>query len=75
LRTLITPLHREAAAMVYITSDLFGPNTSHGWQQDNTNNYWPGMMSEQHVAALGKRKRQADDEEPPVYDGIPALHA
>jgi hypothetical protein len=61
--------------MVYITSDLFGPNNSHGWQQDNTSKYWPGMMSEQHAAALGKRKRQADDEEPQVYDGIPALHA
>jgi hypothetical protein len=59
--------------MVYITSDLFGPNTTHKRQQDNTNNYWPSMTTDQHSAGLGKRKRQAGDDGPQTYDGSTAF--
>jgi hypothetical protein len=71
------PPHREAAAavMVYITSDLFGPSTAHNWQQDGTSNHWHTMAHDQHAAGLGKRKRQAGDERPQMYERpCAALH-
>jgi hypothetical protein len=55
--------------MVYITSDLFGPTTTHDWEHHNSANHWPSMANEQHAAGLGKRKRQAGDEGPPIYEG------
>jgi hypothetical protein len=71
--TSATPLHCEAAAMVYITSDLFGPNTTHDWQQDNATNYWPAMTNDQHAAGLGKRRRLAGDDGPQMYDDTRAF--
>ena len=49
-------LHREAAAMVYITSDLFGPVDTR-----QPHHHWHTMTDSQHDAAsLGKRKRTQD---------------
>jgi hypothetical protein len=53
--------------MVYITSDLFGPNTPHERQYDESPNYWHAMAHEQHAAGLGKRKRMAGDDGPQQY--------
>ncbi|CAN9459406.1 unnamed protein product [Alternaria alternata] len=50
--------------MVYITSDLFGPNTPHERQYDDSPNYWHAMAHQQHAAGLGKRKRMAADDGP-----------
>ncbi|KAI4921366.1 hypothetical protein J4E85_008711 [Alternaria conjuncta] len=50
--------------MVYITSDLFGPNTPHERQYDTTTSYWHTMGHDQHAAGLGKRKRMAGDDGP-----------
>ncbi|KAG9188436.1 hypothetical protein G6011_02359 [Alternaria panax] len=50
--------------MVYITSDLFGPNKPHERQYDESPNYWHTMAHEQHAAGLGKRKRMAADDGP-----------
>jgi hypothetical protein len=36
--------------MVYITSDLFGPNTTRDRPQDNATNYWPTMTNDQKEA-------------------------
>ncbi|KAF2847641.1 hypothetical protein T440DRAFT_430414 [Plenodomus tracheiphilus IPT5] len=47
--------------MVYITSDLFGPDTSYGHENPSNSSYWPTMASPQHAAGLGKRKRQGED--------------
>ncbi|EOA88868.1 uncharacterized protein SETTUDRAFT_106128 [Exserohilum turcica Et28A] len=59
--------------MVYITSDLFGPSTTHEWQQDRPPNYWHTMSHEQPPAAaaaasLGKRKRPANDDTPHIRE-------
>ncbi|KAB2106664.1 hypothetical protein AG0111_0g5233 [Alternaria gaisen] len=50
--------------MVYITSDLFGPNTPHERQYDDSPNYWHAMAHQQHAASLGKRKRMGADDGP-----------
>jgi hypothetical protein len=55
---------QQPAAMVYITSDLFGPNTPHERQYDDSPNYWHAMAHQQHAAGLGKRKRMAADDGP-----------
>ncbi|KAL6159452.1 hypothetical protein ACJQWK_06038 [Exserohilum turcicum] len=65
--------------MVYITSDLFGPSTTHEWQQDRPPNYWHTMSHEQPPAAaaaasLGKRKRPANDDTPHINHHIPRQH-
>jgi hypothetical protein len=57
-------LSPQPAAMVYITSDLFGPNTPHERQYDDSPNYWHAMAHQQHAAGLGKRKRMAADDGP-----------
>ncbi|XP_014558483.1 hypothetical protein COCVIDRAFT_94510 [Bipolaris victoriae FI3] len=54
--------------MVYITSDLFGPSTTRDWQQDNTSHNWHTMAPDQPAAGLGKRKRQAGDDKPQLYE-------
>ncbi len=50
-------LHSETAAMVFITSDLFGPANIH----TQPHNYWSTMTdTQQHAVGLGKRKRLQD---------------
>ncbi|USP77293.1 uncharacterized protein yc1106_04567 [Curvularia clavata] len=61
--------------MVYITSDLFGPNVAHEWQQDNTPSHWQTMTThDQHAAGLGKRKRQVADDRPQTYERTCTAH-
>ncbi|KAH9873961.1 hypothetical protein IAQ61_004588 [Plenodomus lingam] len=49
--------------MVYITSDLFGPDTSHGHEQPSSSTHWSPMASSQHApGGLGKRKRQGGED-------------
>lgn len=50
-------LHRAAAAMVYITSDLFGPVDTHS----QSHHHWHVMTDSHHdIPGLGKRKRSLD---------------
>lgn len=67
----IFPLHRDAAAMVYITSDLFGPAETHS----QIHHHWHTMTDPQHDAAsLGKRKRTHDGDAAHVGRGSRPQH-
>lgn len=48
--------------MVYITSDLFGPDASHGHEQPSSSTCWSTMASSQHSPGLGKRKRPGGED-------------
>ncbi|KAF1941601.1 hypothetical protein EJ02DRAFT_454987 [Clathrospora elynae] len=50
--------------MVYITSDMFGPHTTHDRELSPLSTYWSAMGDQQHTAGLGKRKRHGEDGQP-----------
>lgn len=70
----LTPnnIHQEAAAMVYITSDLFGPADT----QNQSPHHWHIMTDSQHdVSGLGKRKRVHDGDAAHSTRGSRLQHA
>ena len=69
------PVDRKLAAMVYITSDLFGLTTTHDGGHSSMPTLWPTMASPQHTAGLGKRKRHDGEEGPSTYVNCPLPRA
>ncbi|KAJ4372121.1 hypothetical protein N0V83_003894 [Neocucurbitaria cava] len=54
--------------MVYITSDLFGPTTTHDREHNPNPTFWQNMATAQYSAGLGKRKRHEEEERPSQYE-------
>lgn len=65
-------LRSEATAMVYITSDLFGPADTQSHYHEN----WHTMTnSQQHAPGLGKRKRHQDPDTTNASRGLRPQHS